>query len=229
MKRQYYITDSLLALGPKSRKFNQDVLIDWMSEDEVVMTDLIPATKLYLFASEDKSTVGVGVSTVLGGDGEDDADPFQSCPNQEGGASAELVCTGATTPTEQNGGQMLYSVSCGVGEEGARHYIGPKLYTFASSTEEGLARLHECEGFDKDTFPDYKFLGFFNKDSCIGGGEEGMMMITDADYDPFFCKGANIDLPSSGEVRTRINSLVVPYSLCEVSVCAPLTFAHIKQ
>jgi hypothetical protein len=123
----------------------------------------LPQHNVHIFASSDKTTVGV---SLQGG--------VASCSN-----AAELICTGTTTPTKENDGNMFYSVTCG-----EKTYIGPKLYFFApkedDDPEEAPVRLHQCRNEDKGVFPVVHFLGFFQKGICDG--------ITRANYDPSFCK-----------------------------------------
>jgi hypothetical protein len=156
-KRQYYITDSLTELGSKSRQWNRNVYKDMMDEQQVFRK--LPQRIVYLFASSDKTTVGVSLQGAA------------SCSN------ADLICTGSTTPKKENDGNILYSVACGDDA-----YIGPEMYFFAPKrdSKKDPVRLHRCRNQDKGVFPIFHFIGFFEKGSCDS--------ISKAKYDPLFCK-----------------------------------------
>jgi len=153
-KRQYYVTDSLSDIGRSSRKWNYHVYKDRLDEKQI-FNDL-PDRQLHLFASRDMTTIGISMTDKCRG--------------------SKLVCTGSTTPTRINQGQMLYSILCG-----AETYNGSHLYHFSRPIhrDSDLARLHECKGLGKAVLPKITFLGFFQEGSCS--------QISKAKYDPMYC------------------------------------------
>ena len=153
-KRQYYVTDSLSDIGRSSRKWNYHVYKDRLDEKQI-FNDL-PDRQLHLFASRDMTTIGISMTDKCRG--------------------SKLVCTGSTTPTRINQGQMLYSILCG-----DETYNGSHLYHFSQpkKRDSDLARLHECKGLGKAVLPKITFLGFFQEGSCS--------QISKAKYDPMHC------------------------------------------